>query len=115
MTNFLRHRFNTALIDRIGGLSLKQAAEISGVSDRTMQRILSKKSQARNIMSLRIFMELCDFMNADPSDFFMTRNDPGDNITSAELVKHAVMECTDIPLNKREAFVKIFESLLRGE
>lgn len=115
MTNFLRHKFNTTLIERIGGLSYKQAAEISGVSDRTMQRILSKKIQARNIMSLRIFMELCDFMNADPSGFFMTRNDPGVMLSPAELAKYAIMECTDIPLNKREEFVKIFESLSRGE
>ena len=114
MTNFLWHRFNTELRGRIGDMSLRHAAEASSVADSTLRRII-KRGNTRNTMSLRVFIQLCDWIDTDPRDFFLTRNESGEDLDKSALVKHAIMECTDIPMAKREAFVKIFEALSRGE
>ena len=109
MTTFLRHRFNDKLIQKIGDRSLKDAAKLSGVSDSTMRRML-EIGQGKNIMSIRVFIQLCDWLEVDPADFFMTRNEAQGNLTPLERAEHAIFECSDIPKKKRDVLISLLRS-----
>jgi len=109
MTAFLRHRFNDRLKQKIGDLSFKDAAKLSGVSGSTMRRML-EIGHAKNIMSIRVFIQLCDWLEADPCDFFMTRNEADGNLTHLERAEHAIFECSDIPKKKRDVIISLLRS-----